>query len=140
MTSGNAFTGEPEVYTSRGKSFIKKVGRCVWSPVFKRVQPDRNNHGIAIPEIGRWYRRLNGNLFEVVAVDEDKSTVELQHFDGTIEGIELDAWWDIDLEPAVAPEDWSGSVDIDLEDLPDPERGVSQSWHDPLEFIDRYEQ
>ena len=34
----------------------------------------------------------------------------------------MDIWQDIDLEPAPAPEDWSGSVDIDLEDLPDPDR------------------
>jgi hypothetical protein len=53
--------------------------------------------------VGRWYRRLNGNLFEVVAVDEERSTVELQHFDGTIEGLEFDVWKVIDLEPAQAP-------------------------------------
>ncbi len=94
---------------------------------------------LATPEIGRWYRRLNGNLFEVVAVDEERSTVELQHFDGTIEGLEMDTWWDIDLEPAEAPEDWSGSVDIDVDDFSDPERGFSQTWHDPLEFIDRFD-
>lgn len=100
---------------------------------FDRIE----RHGIAIPEVGRWYRRLNGNLFEVVAVDDDKSTVELQHFDGTIESLDLDHWWDIDLEPAEAPEDWSGSVDVDFDDLPDPDRGFSQTWHDPLELIDR---
>jgi len=94
------------------------------------------NHGVAIPEIGCWYRRINGNLFEVVAVDEDRSTVELQHFDGTIEGLEMDVWQDIDLEPAEAPEDWSGSVDIDLEDLPDPDRAVGYNWNDPLVFVD----
>jgi len=110
-----------------------------FSPLlFTRIAGPKN-HGIAIPEIGRWYRRLNGNLFEVVAVDEDKSTVELQHFDGTIEGVELDAWRNIDLEPVQAPEDWSGSVDIDLEDLPDPDRVFNGSWHDPLEFIDTYD-
>ena len=27
---------------------------------------------VAFPVIGHWYRRSNGNLFEVVAVDEDK--------------------------------------------------------------------
>jgi len=48
----------------------------------------------------------------------------------------LDAWLDIDLEPAQAPEDWSGSVDIGFEDLPDTDRVFSQGWHDPLEFID----
>ena len=51
----------------------------------------------------------------------------------------MDVWWDIDLELAEAPEDWSGSVDIDLEDLQDPERCVSQVWHDPMEFIDTCE-
>ena len=89
--------------------------------------------------MGHWYRRLNGNLFEVVAVDEAGHTVELQHFDGTIEGLELDNWQDIDLEPAQAPEDWSGSVDINMEDLPDPENGPGNTWHNPLEILDRYE-
>jgi len=51
----------------------------------------------------------------------------------------MDVWSDIDLEHAQAPEDWSGSVDIDLEDIPDPERSVSQTWHDPMEFFDTYE-
>ena len=89
--------------------------------------------------MGHWYRRLNGNLFEVVAVDEAGHTVELQHFDGTIEGLELDNWQEIDIEPAPAPEDWSGSVDINVEDLPDPENGPGNVWHNPLEILDRYE-
>jgi hypothetical protein len=89
--------------------------------------------------VGHWYRRLNGNLFEVVAVDEERSTVELQHFDGTIEGVELDVWKDINLEPAQAPEDWSGSVDIEFEDLPETEIPLSMGWQDPLDFIDRFE-
>ncbi len=89
--------------------------------------------------MGHWYRRLNGNLFEVVAVDEEESTVELQHFDGTIEGVEFDVWQGIELEPAQAPEDWSGSVDIDWQDLPEPEIPFGTRWQDPLSFIDRFE-
>jgi hypothetical protein len=89
--------------------------------------------------VGRWYRRLNGNLFEVVAVDEDGHTVELQHFDGTIEGLELEVWQGIDLEPAQPPEDWSGSVDIDLQDMPDPDNNSGSGWRDPLQALDRYE-
>ena len=89
--------------------------------------------------MGHWYRRLNGNLFEVVAVDDDESTVELQHFDGTIEGVEFDVWQDIELEPAQAPEDWSGSVDIDWQDLPEPEILLGTRWQNPLRFIDRFE-
>ena len=82
---------------------------------------------------------MNGSLFEVVAVDEYGRTVELQHFDGTIEGLELDNWQEIDIEPAQAPEDWSGSVDINSEDLPEPENRAVSAWHNPLEILDRYE-
>ena len=45
---------------------------------------------VAYPVIGHWYRRTNGTLFEVVAVDEQDATVELQFFDGTIDEIELE--------------------------------------------------
>ncbi len=48
----------------------------------------------------------------------------------------MDVWQDIDLEPAEAPEDWSGSVDIDLEDMPDPDRIPGSHRSDPLEFVD----
>lgn len=89
--------------------------------------------------MGSWYRRVNGNLFEVVAVDEEERTVEMQHFDGTIEELDFEAWWDVELEPAQAPEDWSGSVDVDLEDMPEPDQRANRGWHDPLEFLDRYE-
>lgn len=95
--------------------------------------------GVIAPEVGRWYRRLNGNLFEVVAIDEEHGTVELQHFDATIESLEVEVWRETDIEPAQAPEDWSGSVDIDMEDLPDPEQYNGIGWHDPMEFLDNYD-
>jgi hypothetical protein len=72
-------------------------------------------------------------------VDEDRRTVELQHFDGTIEGVDLENWQAIDMEPAQAPEDWSGSLDVDLEDMPEPDNRAGNGWHNPLEFLDRYE-
>ena len=48
-------------------------------------------------------------------------------------------WRDVDLEIVQAPEDWSGSVDIDLEDLPEPENRSNYGWHDPLEIVDRFD-
>ncbi len=48
-------------------------------------------------------------------------------------------WKDTDLEPAQAPEDWSGSVDIDLEDLPESDQRTGFSWNDPMMFLDREE-
>jgi len=71
------------------------------------------------PIIGNWYCLRAGALFEVVALDEASGTVEVQYFDGTLEEMELDDWHAQcatgDIEEAEAPEDWTGSVDIDTE-------------------------
>jgi hypothetical protein len=62
------------------------------------------------PLIGNWYRHLDkGQMFRVVAFDEHDALVELQHFDGDIEEVDLTAWRSMDLEIAEAPEDWTGS-------------------------------
>ena len=45
---------------------------------------------VVYPVIGKWFRRPNGNMFEVVAVDEDDHTIEIQHFDATIEEVDLE--------------------------------------------------
>src|ERR1700722_14481029 len=72
------------------------------------------------PGIGGWYRLNGGDSFEIVAVDEDDGTVDIQYFDGTLEEMDLEDWeahWsDGVLEVAEAPEDWSGSVDIERGD------------------------
>ena len=72
------------------------------------------------PGVGNWYRQNTGELFEVVAFDADDGTVELQYFDGAVEEMDIDDWeaqWDEgSLEDAEAPEDWTGSVDVDPED------------------------
>ena len=72
------------------------------------------------PGIGDWYRASGGQLFEVVAVDDDDGTIEIQYFDGTVEEMDVEDWeaqWDEGgLEAAEAPEDWSGSVDVEASD------------------------
>src|ERR1700743_800837 len=69
------------------------------------------------PSIGDWYRLHGGDSFEIVAVDDDDGTIDIQYFDGTLEEMDLEDWeaqWaDGSLEAAEAPEDWSGSVDIE---------------------------
>lgn len=93
------------------------------------------------PVVGDWYRRINGTLFEVVAVDRDDDTVEVQHFDGTLEEFDLESWHEQDFEEAQAPEDWTGSVDVEPEDY-ESEREItatSSTWIDPLMSLDRSE-
>lgn len=94
--------------------------------------------GSELPEVGSWFRMPNGNTFEVIAVDEDEQTIEIQHFDATLEELDLDAWREMAAEPVDAPEDWSGSMDVDEEDLPEDEES-HKDWSDPMDFVDDYE-
>jgi len=92
------------------------------------------------PVVGNWYRRFNGTLFEVVAIDRDDDTIEVQHFDGTLEEFELDAWAEQEFEDAQPPEDWTGSVDIEPEDYEvEHEASAVGIWSDPLIGLDRSE-
>ena len=90
------------------------------------------------PTIGQWYRRTNGQLFEVVAVDDDDQTIELQFFDGTIDEVDRETWSKLLIERVAAPEDWSGSVDMDPEDYSGKSEGeMPIGYHDPLEFLEK---
>lgn len=72
------------------------------------------------PGIGEWYRLSSGELLEVVAYDAADGTIEVQYFDGTVEEFDFDDWRSQrasgGIEEAEAPEDWSGSVDVEPED------------------------
>ena len=93
---------------------------------------------VAYPSIGQWFRRPDGTLLEVVAVDEDDATVEIQLFDGTIDEVEMDVWHEQYLIEVAAPEDWSGAVDMDPEDYVGKRTDEMPSgFHDPLAFLNK---
>jgi len=93
---------------------------------------------IQYPVIGHWFRRPNGTLFEVVAIDEDDATVEIQQFDGTIDEVDIERWPELLLMEVSAPEDWSGSVDMDPEDyVGRKDSEMPSGYHDPLAFLDK---
>ncbi len=91
---------------------------------------------VQYPIIGNWFTRPNGTLFEVVAVDEDDGTIEIQFFDGTIGEIEIEYWPRLLLQEASAPEDWSGAVDMDPDDyVGTGPNEIPNGYHDPLAFL-----
>ena len=93
---------------------------------------------VKYPVIGHWFRRSNGTLFEVVAVDEQDSTIEIQQYDGTIDEVDLEAWPELLPIEVSAPDDWSGAVDMDPEDyLGQKEGEIPSGFHDPLAFLDK---
>ncbi len=93
---------------------------------------------VLYPVIGQWFRRPSGVMFEVVAVDEQERTVEIQQFDGTIDEFDVENWTDLLLTEVSAPEDWSGSVDMDPEDvLYNNGADIPFGYHDPMEYLDK---
>lgn len=92
------------------------------------------------PLVGSWYMHLDkGQLFTVVEVDDETSVVELQHFDGDLEEVDLAEWYEMDLELSDAPEDWTGPVDdIERDDTGYSETQMSSdAWREPLQETPR---
>ena len=88
------------------------------------------------PVVGEWYQSPEGAEFEVVAIDQDERTVEIQYFDA-IEELDYSSWVQMPLQPSQPPEDWSGSVDMMKEDfMTDIGVSTQESWTDPLDVID----
>jgi hypothetical protein len=71
-------------------------------------------------------------------VDELGGTVEVQHYDGAIESIDIDNWFELDLIPHVAPEDWSGPFDdLTADDLDDTQAAMRpHEWGNPLDTLE----
>lgn len=68
------------------------------------------------PVPGNWYRDAErDDEFEVTALDASGGLVEIQWTDGTIEELDMDAWYAMDLE-VIEDEDWDEDDDEDDED------------------------
>lgn len=81
------------------------------------------------PIVGDWYQDREGELFEVVALDDDDQTIEVQFFDGTLQEFDASDWLAMLPRIADAPEDWTGSMDVDDEDHDDEsEPNSTPAW------------
>lgn len=71
------------------------------------------------PIVGDWYSS-HGERFEVVAVDEDERTIEVQYADGTVAEIDTDDWALRSqagaLHASEPPEDVSGAIDVEADE------------------------
>jgi hypothetical protein len=86
----------------------------------------------------QWYVHTDkGQRFQVVAIDEDTGTVEVQHFDGDVEEISLENWYQENIEISEAPENWSGAVDITEKDDFGTEVTDTnpEDWNEPMQEI-----
>ena len=75
----------------------------------------------AVP--GQWYLdRGSGDMFQIVSMDEDDGSIDVQHTDGSLEETTADDWVTRSLEGCEQPEDWVGSFDdLEADDIGLPE-------------------
>lgn len=91
---------------------------------------------MSAPVVSQWYQhRDKGYKFQVVSIDDRERTVEMQHFDGDLEEVDLEDWYSLLVEPIEAPEDFTGPLDdIEMDDLGFTETAMSpEDWLEPLE-------
>ena len=94
--------------------------------------------GFKSPTIGAWYfDRDEQQLFEVVALDEEAATVEVQYLDGAIGEFDLETWPFLALSPAAPPEDSDAAYELSLEDRWQDDTGMAGDlWINPLNDIE----
>lgn len=66
------------------------------------------------PEVGKWYRQSSGKgqLFEVIAIDNEGCHIEIQFFDGNLDHLEMDIWLELEVLLEEAPENCLGAYDV----------------------------
>jgi Family of unknown function (DUF6763) len=80
------------------------------------------------PIVGDWYTYRNRD-FTVIDVDEDEGIVEIQYASGNVQQVDLNAWYDMDLEPSEEPEDWNDDLEDELSLDPDA-RSRGARWEE----------
>jgi len=60
-----------------------------------------------VPVIGAWYQTLKNNeMFEIVAIDEQSKTIDVQYLDGRIDEFDYTTWQSTAIEACAEPADW----------------------------------
>jgi hypothetical protein len=87
------------------------------------------------PIVGNWYaHRDKGALFQVVALDEEAGTIEIQEFDGGLDELDLDEWRALAVDTAAQPEDWGGPLDdVEPDEFGYTDLGAEEDGADSLE-------
>ncbi len=88
--------------------------------------------------VGSWYHETSQHLvFEVVAIDEDAGTIELQHLDGEIDEFDAETWEELELAEIEPPEDWRNGYELSDEDRADSDAIIRPgTTNNPLNAIE----
>ena len=84
--------------------------------------------------VGEWYE-AGSQPFEIVGVDARAGVVLVQHFDGSLEEFDFDSWLELSASPCAAPEDISGALDLERDDVYDDDHPHNGHAGSPLEDL-----
>ncbi len=86
---------------------------------------------LAYPEIGSWYlNNDSGEMFEVVALDQDNADIEVQYVDGAVSEYDMDSWHLLQLDEIPEPEDWSAPYEIEANEVDESDPTIIQDEED----------
>lgn len=90
------------------------------------------------PKLNAWYQDAQEDqIFEVIAIDDDDGTIEIQYYDGEVAELDFDSWKQMVVIPAQPPEDWRSSYELSDDDTSDADDVyVPDNWDDPLANIE----
>lgn len=90
------------------------------------------------PAIGQWYRdRADQQCFEVIAIDETSSGIEIQYMDGDLAEFDFDIWQQLELSTIQQPEDAASAYEMASEDQWGADAGwASRSNSNPLAMLE----
>lgn len=80
------------------------------------------------PVVGAMYEDADGLAFEVLAFDEDDGTIEVQYEDGEVREIDIDAWYEMELQQ-LKSSTWKDADDDEEEDV-EPDKGDKRAGVD----------
>lgn len=89
------------------------------------------------PVVGKTYQDPDGLAFEILAFDEDDGTIEIEYTDGTVDEIDLDTWYEMDLrqlKTAAKPD--ADAVDDEEEEEEEKKPKVDKDEDDDDDFED----
>src|SRR5215210_3408338 len=68
------------------------------------------------PIVGATYEDEEGRSFAVISFDEDEGTIEVKFEDETVNEIDLDAWYEMELKRIATPKDEDDEEEDDIEE------------------------
>lgn len=87
------------------------------------------------PVVGAMYEDAEGRSFEILTLNEDDGTIEVQYDDGTVDQIDIDAWYEMELQPVKPVPPWK-EPDTGVEEEDEEEEKPKSDDEDDDDFDD----